>query len=152
VTGLAAAARGQFPRCEKCSNQAPHKESFVAIFEIYARPGQDSETRDAVVSVADRFSWLAALLPPVWAAVNGVWLALVLWLGAVVTVFALGLYLGSEAAVWLYVAGAVLFGFEAPALKGASLRRRGWLKAGEVIAGHRDAAELVHFRDRRDVS
>lgn len=113
---------------------------------IYAVFDKDAIAAPAVVP--DRFSWLAMLLPPVFALVHGLWLEL---LGYVILVFALGAVsrvIGGEAAFWIYLILAVWIGFEAPALRRGALRRRGWRYRTEVIARGADLAELEGLRNR----
>jgi hypothetical protein len=106
----------------------------VALFSVYARS-------DATpVVVADRFSWFAALLPPLYAVVHGLWLALIGWIVGVVLLCLLGSWIGGGAAFWLYVLSAVLIGFEAPTLRRRRLGRRGWAWRGDVVAVDEDLA------------
>lgn len=107
----------------------------MTLYAVFERP---SDPEPAVVP--ETFSWFAALLPPVYALVHGLWLGL---LGYVVLVVALGsaaLYLG-EATFWLYVLAAALIGFEAPALRGAKLVARGYSYRSDVIAAAEDLAQ-----------
>ena len=106
----------------------------MALYSVYART-------DAMPSVVpDRFSWFAALVPPVFMLAHGLWLAL---LGFVIAVAALVLaaaWLGTEASVWLYVLGAVWIGFEAPALRRQKLARSGFAYGGDIVATDPDVA------------
>jgi hypothetical protein len=106
----------------------------VALFSVYARPDA------APVVVADRFSWFAALLPPFYAIVHGLWLALAGWIVGVVVLCVLSGWLGGGAAFWLYVLGAILSGLEAPTLRRRRLARRGWAWRGDVVAIDEDLA------------
>jgi hypothetical protein len=106
----------------------------VALYSVYARPGA------VPVLVADRFAWLAALLPPAYAIVHGLWLALLGWVVGVVALAALAPWIGAGAAFWLYVLSAILIGFEAPALRRRKLGRRGWSWRGDMVAADEDLA------------
>jgi hypothetical protein len=109
----------------------------------------DKEATGAPAVVPDGFSWFAALLPPVYAIVHGLWLAL---LGYVVVAAALGFggrLIGDDAAFWIYVVFAVWIGFEASALRRGALRRRGWRYRTEVIAPAEDLAQLEGLRSRK---
>jgi hypothetical protein len=106
----------------------------VALYSVYARPGA------VPVLVGDRFSWLAALLPPAYAIVHGLWLSLLGWIVGAVALVVLGQWVGGAAAFWLYVLSAVLIGFEAPALRRRKLGRRGWLWRGDMVAPDEDLA------------
>jgi hypothetical protein len=98
--------------------------------------------------VPDRFSWFAALLPPVFAVAHGLWLAGLLWLAGVLVIGGLGLWLGPEAAFWLYVLFAVWFGWEAGGFRRRALRRRGYVYRTERIALAEDLAEVDWIRRR----
>jgi len=106
----------------------------VAIHSVYAHASGD------IVAVPDRFSFLAALLPPVYAVLHGLWLMLGLWVLGVALVAGAGFVLGEDAGFWLYVLGAVLAGFEAPTLRRLKLRRRGFSYRGELLARNEDEA------------
>jgi hypothetical protein len=92
------------------------------------------------IAVADGFSWLAALLPPVYALLHGLWLLLLGWLALVLAVAALGLVAGAEAAIWTYILVALLLGFEAATLRRRKLGHRGWHPVGDIIAPTPDLA------------
>ena len=56
----------------------------MTLYSIFEKPqGMAAKNRVPVVvppvAVADRFSWFAALFPPVFALFNGLWLLLVFW-------------------------------------------------------------------------
>ncbi len=100
----------------------------MTLYSVYAR--QDH----APSAVADRFSWFAALLPPVYALAYGLWLLLAGWVIAVGAVVALGWFGGGDAAFWAYFLVAMLIGFEAGAFRRRRLRHRGWQHAGDYFA------------------
>lgn len=106
----------------------------MTLYSVYAR--QDR----APAAVADRFSWFAALLPPVYALVHGLWLMLLGWVVGVLALWALGLYAGGDAAFWTYILLAVLTGLEAPTLRRTWLSRHGWRYRGEIVAPDEDLA------------
>jgi hypothetical protein len=106
----------------------------VTLYSLYRRENQEPKV------VADRFSWFAALLPPVYALVHGLWLLLLGWVVAVLAVVALGLYAGGEAAFWTYILLAILTGFEAATLRRTRLGRHGWQYGGELFAPDEDLA------------
>ncbi len=108
----------------------------------------DRRLSEAPEVVPDRFSWFAALLPPVFAVVHRLWLPLVLWVVLVAAVGALGVAFGAEVGSWTYVLLSVLIGFEAPALRRRGLRRRGYLYRSELIAAAPDLAQ-VDWMQRR---
>jgi len=106
----------------------------VTLYSVYER--QDH----APAAVADRFSWLAALLPPAYALVHGLWLMLCGWVVLVVVIVALGWYGGGAAAFWTYILCAILIGLEAPALHRRALRHRGFVHTGDYLAVEPDLA------------
>ena len=110
--------------------------SFYAIFD--PQPGKPA----LPVAVADRFSWLACLLPPVFALRHGLWLELLGFGLLVVALNFAGLWLGSGASFWLYVILAISLGFAAPALRRGKLRRQGWAYRSHVFATHAELAQL----------
>lgn len=113
----------------------------MTLYSVFEAP--EIEGDDAMPAVVpERFSWFAAILPPVYGLVHGLWLGL---LGYVLAVFALALVgrlIGDDAAFWLYVLFAAAIGFEAPALRRAKLLRKGWLYRADVIASGEDIAAL----------
>jgi hypothetical protein len=113
----------------------------VTLYSVYERPN------DAPTAVADRFSWSAALLPPVHALVHGLWLLLVLWVVGTVAIIASSVVIGGEAAFWLYVLFATLIGFEASSFRRVKTGKRGAEYRTEVIAADEDLA-LVDYLKR----
>jgi len=106
----------------------------VTLYSVYQR--QDR----APAAVADRFSWFAAILPPVYALVHGLWLMLLGWIVAVIAVGVLGWYGGGEAAFWTYILCAILIGLEAGTFHRRALLHRGWQHAGDYFAAEQDLA------------
>ena len=64
----------------------------MTLFSVF-----DRRRDEPPALVPDRFSWFAAVLPPVFAIAHGLWLAGLLWLGAVLVIGGLGLWLGPAA-------------------------------------------------------
>ena len=87
--------------------------TLFAIFE--PKPG----TARAPAAIAEKFSWPAFLLPPVWAVAHGLWLELIAYLVAVTTLGFASLWLGTAASVWLYGLLVLWLGFAAPGLREA---------------------------------
>jgi hypothetical protein len=108
----------------------------------------DRRLDEAPAVVPDRFSWFAALLPPVYAIAHGLWLGLVGYLLGVVVISVAGLWLGPDAGFWLYVLFAVLIGWEAPGLRRRALRRSGYVYRTERIAAAADLAQVDWIRRR----
>ena len=93
--------------------------------------------------IRDRFSWGAALVPPLWAVLNGLWLELAVWFAGLILIGTSGLFAGGEVAFWLYVLFALWFGLSAADMRAAGLRRAGFAAAGIRIA----TDEMLATRD-----
>lgn len=118
----------------------------MTTFAIFDRPGEP-----VPATVPEKFSWFAALLPPLFALVHGLRVELLAWGLALVVITAAGMYIGGEAAFWLYVVFAVWIGFEAAAFRRDALARKGWRHAAELVASGPDVAavEWLGRRGRR---
>jgi len=93
-------------------------------------------------AVPDKFSWFAALLPPVHALVHRLWGQLALYLvGLAIVIFAQR-WIGADAAIWLYILLAIACGFAAPGARRRALARRGFDEAGYRFAPDADLARL----------
>ena len=88
--------------------------------------------------VADRFSWGALLLAPLWLIWHGLWITLVLM---AVLVAVAAFLLSVAAAVVVFVGLSLILAFEGGAVRRAELRLRGWREAGVVEAGSAAGAE-----------
>ena len=106
----------------------------MTLYSVYER--QDH----APAAVADRFNWFAALLPPVYALVHGLWLMLLGWVALVASVVALGWVAGGTAAFWTYVLVAAVNGLEAGAFVRRKLRHRGFAHTGDYLAAEPELA------------
>ena len=107
----------------------------MTLYSIHARRGTLSEP----VVIADRFSWTAALLAPVYALAHGLWLSALGLVLAIVALVLLSMVLGA-AAFWLYLLIAVFFGFEVATLRRRKAERHGLPYRGELVAGSPDEA------------
>ena len=108
----------------------------MTLFAIFERQAA------APVVVAEKFSWLAFLLPPVWAIMHGLWLELVVYVVKVVALVLLASFIGDTATVWLYWLLALWIGFAAPSLRRKALARRGWIYRRDLVAGGPDLAAI----------
>jgi hypothetical protein len=124
--------------------------TLYSVFErSMPRPGADP----APAIVGDKFSWPAALLPPVFLLWHGLWLALLGFAAALaLIVVASILWIGGGAGFWLYVLLAIFFGFEAPGMRRAGLARKGFAYRGEHIAPAADLAQLGWLQRRGERS
>ncbi|MEO8758545.1 MAG: DUF2628 domain-containing protein [Devosia sp.] len=128
----------------------------MTVYSIFEKPqGKAANNRVPQVippiAVPERFSWTAAMLPPVFAVLNGLWLLLVFWIALVAGLYYIGRVIGDDAAFWLYVLVAVFLGFEAPAFRRDGLLARGFIWRGDMIATDEDIAQrdyLVGSADR----
>ncbi len=111
----------------------------MTLYSIFER---DAQVPEAPAAIPEKFSWLAALLPPVFLLAHGLWLALAGFILAVALIVVGSFWLGADAGFWLYVLMAVLIGFEAPALRRAALRRRGWSYRTERFARNAELAQV----------
>jgi hypothetical protein len=122
------------------NRRSTRKVYHVTLYSLYRGENQE------LMTVADRFSWFAALLPPVYALVHGLWLLLAGWLVAALGVGVLGYYAGGEAAFWTYILLALLIGFEAATFRRTRLGRGGWHYRGEIVAADEDLAIVEALR------
>jgi len=118
-------------------------ERPLTLYAIY-RSQSDALPR----AVPERFSWFAALLPPVEALVHGLWDQLALVLLGLAALAVGARYLGPDAAVWLYLLLAVACGFSAPGAMRRALGRRGYRPAGYRLAADADLARLAALEAR----
>jgi hypothetical protein len=94
--------------------------------------------------VADRFSWLALLLLPVWLVWERLWLTA---LALVALLAAVALLAPLAVSPVLYGAGAIA-AFEGASLIRAELRLRGWREAAAVEARTEAGAEELYLTGR----
>jgi uncharacterized protein DUF2628 len=111
-------------------------EHAVTLFAIYTSPSA------APAAIAEKFSWLAFLLPPVFALRHGLWLLLLAYVVAVIALGFAGAILGGAATFWLYVLFALWIGFAAPSLRRHAMPLRGWNHRRDVTAAAADLAAL----------
>lgn len=114
--------------------------TLYAIFD--PKPGR----HDLPAAMPEKFSWFAALLPPVFLVAHGLWLELVAWVLKVAALVVLSRFIGDEATFLLYVLVAVWFGFAASGFRRHALQWRGWTHRGELVAASADLAQLEALR------
>jgi hypothetical protein len=117
----------------------------VTLYSIFDRENAEPE---APAAVPEKFSWFAALLPPVFGLAHGLWLELLGFVVTVALIAGASLWLGAAAGFWLYVLFAVLIGLEAPSLRRAGLKRKGWTYRTELVAEAGDLAQVEWLRRR----
>jgi hypothetical protein len=106
------------------------------LYTLHHKPGED------IRAVADRFDWLAAILPPLWAVWHGLWLTLA---GQAALVAAAAAW-SPLAALPAYFGIAAILAFEGGALHRTELRLRRWREAGVVEARSPEGAEELFLR------
>ena len=114
----------------------------MTLYSVYERPN------DAPTAVADRFSWSAALLPPVHALLHGLGVVVLVWVVGTLAIVGLSVLIGGQAAFWLYVLFATLLGFEAASFRRVKAARRGGLYRTVIVAAGEDLA-LVDYLKRQ---
>ena len=117
----------------------------MTVYSIFEKPqGKAAKNRAPTLippaAVSDRFSFTAAIVPPLFALFNGLWLLLIFWIALVVGLAYVSRVIGADAAGWLYVLVAVFLGFEAPAFRRDGLLARGFVWRGDIIASGEDLA------------
>jgi len=120
----------------------------MSIYHVLYRPLaiKDPAIESGALFIEERFSWFAALLPPLWAIAHGLWIELIIWIVLMAALVALSFGIGDEAGFWLYVLGASLLGFEAATVRLRALERRGYQPMGEMVASGEDIAEMEWVR------
>ena len=100
------------------------------------------ESAEQLVFVKDGYSWLAALVPPLWLLWKRMWLELAIFVGAVgLVAWALNALGAPNLGNALVLIAQIVFGFEAGALYSAALERRGWRLVGTVSGRNSEDAE-----------
>ena len=82
------------------------KDPDVTIYAVFER-----DAKEGPAVVADRFSWFAAILPPIYAIAYGLWLELAAFVVFVLLLAVVGKIASAEAALWTYVVIAVWLGY-----------------------------------------
>ena len=122
----------------------------VAVFTIHEPPNPPADRIDraeAMVFIADGFSWGAAFMAPLWLAAHKLWVALGAYL-AVAGALSLGLTAVGINAAWIVVALLALnvwLGFEASEIQRQSLSANGWGDAGSVSGRNQSECERRFF-------
>jgi hypothetical protein len=121
----------------------------MTLYSIFEKPQAKAAKDRAPVAIAERFSWFAMLLTPLFALVNGLWLLLIFWIALVVGLFYAARVIGSDAAFWLYALVVLFVGFEAPAFRRDWLVFRGWQWRGDIISSAEDLASRDYLSLRK---
>jgi hypothetical protein len=111
----------------------------MASYVVFETPGG----RNSPVLVRDSFRWPAFLLPLLWFLWHRLWIEAFAVLAVTVGIVAVAETSGLTAVLAaLVLLLSLALGFEAPALRMAALRRRGWKEKSVVDAENREEAEI----------
>ena len=116
--------------------------TLYAIFD--PKPGKPA----LPAAIPETFSWLAAVLPPVFLIRHGLWLQLLAFVLALVGLGVVARFIGGDAAVLLYLLGALWLGFAAAGLRRTALKASGWRHRGDRVAPSADLAQLAALEAR----
>ncbi|MBO9422039.1 DUF2628 domain-containing protein [Labrenzia sp. R4_1] len=108
----------------------------------------DPEITGRMQFVPDKFSPLAFLFSIPWILFHRMWLVLLGYLAVTLVIEIAALSLGGAAMGIAAFAIAILFGFEAQALRCWSLERKGWQMVGVAEGNGREEAEIRFFANR----
>lgn len=111
----------------------------MPLFQVLTPP-HSADPLDNVY-LEERFSWFAALLPPIWALSHAMWLEALVWLVKIVGIYVASLFIGGDAAFWLYVVFAIWIGFSASDIRAFALNRRAYASRGTLAASDLAMAE-----------
>jgi hypothetical protein len=114
--------------------------TLYAIFD--PKPGRP----DLPAAVPERFSALAACLPPVFLLRHGLWLETLIWGLLVTALVFLTPVLGLSATLPVYLLAALWLGCAAPGLRRHALASRGWRHRADRFAADADLATLEAIR------
>ena len=121
----------------------------MTIFAVHAptNVGDQVAAADRCAFVRDSFSWGALFFGPLWLFRHQLWLALLGWLAAALSLWGGSYWLGLSgwAVFWSLVAIDVFLGLEGGMLRSAGLRRRGYELADIVATDSRDDAERIFY-------
>lgn len=111
----------------------------MTLYAIYdPKPGKPA----LPAAVPEAFSGLAAILPPVFLVLHGLWLELLAFALALVALVLGARVIGDDAALLLYILGAIWLGLAAPGLRRHALGWRGWSHRQDRVAFSADMAQL----------
>lgn len=111
-------------------------------------PAADKLDRAAALAfIRDGFSFVAALLAPVWMLFSGVWIGTLVYVAALALLATLFSVAGWDLRwyVALILAAHLLVGFEAASLRRWALERRGWRLLGTVAGRNAEECERRFF-------
>lgn len=118
----------------------------MQLYTVHQGPAPASGGDD-VVFVLDGFSWVALIVPPLWALFRSLWAVAAGVIIAALAIAAAAQWAGAPERVTAIVsfAAALLFAYEANDLRRWTLRRRGFRDAGIVMGRNLADAEQRFF-------
>ena len=118
----------------------------MAWWTAHSRRGRGA---DDVVFLRDGFSWWALLFPLPWLAIHGMWIVLLVALGAQFAIWATAEALGFGDAMRVIFSGAInlILGFEGNSLLRWTYGRRGFEELGLIQGDDLEAAEYRYFTE-----
>ncbi|MTI17859.1 DUF2628 domain-containing protein [Rhodobacteraceae bacterium RKSG542] len=122
----------------------------MAVYLVLSPPEASGDLRSyeqaaALRFVRDGFYWLALFFPLLWLLFNRMWLVFLGYLAAYGVVAALSAGFGPTLSWIILALFSILFAWEAGALKGWTLQKRGWQVVGLVNAANLTEAETRFF-------
>jgi Protein of unknown function (DUF2628) len=124
----------------------------VHVYTIHEPPNPPVEGRkhaESMVFVRDGFSLMAALLPPAWFAIKGLWLSLAIYLAFFAGLGSFLSLIGVQGD-WVMLASTTInlvIGFEASEIQRWSLDLRNWREIATVSGPNRETCERRFFDD-----
>lgn len=117
------------------------------VHELPEGPADRVERAERLVFVKDGFSLMAAVLAPLWMLANRLWLALLIYVVALVgfEVLAWLAGLSQQVAGWIMLAAHLVIGLEADSIRRWSLARGGYRFVGSVTGRSWDDCERRFF-------
>lgn len=119
------------------------------VYQPHTATGDRIDRAAGLVFIKDGFMWLAALVPAIWLLIRGLWLefAAFLAIAVVVTTGAQALGASPMLSGVLLLIIQIIFGFEAGAIQGAAIERRGGRLLGTVTGRNSAECERRFFAD-----
>lgn len=116
----------------------------MKLFAIFAKPDFDANHNEAlpIRVIAQKFSWYAFLLTPIWAIHRRLFKALMIWLVAVLALLALTSVLPFEV-FWPLLLLGFWFGLEAPNFEADTAIGKGEVETSFVLADNQLEAEML---------
>jgi hypothetical protein len=118
--------------------------------KVYTTHCLPNAPREHALFIKDGFSWPAFLFPAIWFIIKRLWLALALYILAVVVISATASATDlSGGSVFVILLGLnLILGFEANKLNRRALARRGFAEEGPFVGEDLEEVELKYFQSQ----